>query len=150
MSLSSSKSSSKIKKYKDTFISKALSNKLEKVRSKIKKDNDIYISKEHKKLCYYYNKYQEFLKKSINNSSISKNKSDNNNKLLHYYEKYKEIIDKLEMIEKIINFKFITDNINFITQQHFLINYLNTRDNYIPYSYTNYTYIINYNIYIIY
>ena len=55
---------SSIGSYKFSKIESALLSKLKKVREKIEKDNDIYINKEHEELCYYYNKYQEVLKKN--------------------------------------------------------------------------------------
>lgn len=59
-SVKSSSSSSGVKRYKYTSISRALINKLKKIREKIKEDNDIYISKEHKEICYHYKKFKEY------------------------------------------------------------------------------------------
>jgi len=142
---SESKSSSKrIKKYKNTYISKALLNKLEKIRIKIKQDNDLYISKEHKKMCNYYKKYQEFTKKEI---KIDNEKEKE--KQLYYYNKYQELYEKTEIIEKEVNLKFITDTIGQMTQKRHLLEYLNSepRSKYLPFNYTNYNYKINYNKY---
>jgi hypothetical protein len=154
---------SSIGSYKFSRIESALLSKLKKVREKIEKDNDIYINKEHEELCYYYNKYQELLKKNkITNkevffdsiddgitmtNQISKLESGTINFVKYYIKdiiSYNEYNHKfINKIQKFINIDVIND---FIKEQSAFIKSLNIRE---IYNLKNYTHkgdvlIVNY------
>lgn len=145
---------SSIGSYKFSKIESALLSKLKKVREKIEKDNDIYINKEHEELCYYYNKYQEVLKKNkiINkevffdsvddgitkNNQISKLESEKINFVKYYI---KEVISYNEYNHKFINKiqKYMDVNVinAFIKEQSSFIKSLSIREIYNLKNYTH-------------